>query len=121
MPIMGAGGLQIGRDSERELLASVLRESASGHPGAVLIAGEAGIGKTSLVAEVTSGPAASGHLVLWGRCLRFGADSSPYLPIGQMLTQWHRQADESERARVLAGAEHLGTIAPCSVRRIRRR
>ncbi|MGZ5400510.1 MAG: helix-turn-helix transcriptional regulator [Nocardioides sp.] len=109
---MGAGALQVGRESERELLAAVLRESASGHPGAVLVAGEAGIGKTNLVAEVTSGPAASGHLVLWGRCLRFGADSSPYLPWAQVLTQWHRKADPSERARVLAGAEHLATIAP---------
>ncbi|MGZ5404269.1 MAG: helix-turn-helix transcriptional regulator [Nocardioides sp.] len=107
---MGAGALQVGRESERELLAAVLRESASGHPGAVLVAGEAGIGKTSLVAEVTSG--ASDHLTLWGHCLRFGADSSPYLPIGQMLTQWYRQAGESERTRVLAGAEHLATIAP---------
>ena len=112
MPTMGAGGLQVGRDSERERLACALRDAAAGRPGAVLVAGEAGIGKTSLVAEVTSGPAASGHRVLWGRCLRFGADSSPYLPIGQILTQWHRQADVAERARVLAGADHLATIAP---------
>ncbi len=109
---MGAGVLQVGRDSEREQLTKVLRGSASGHPGAMLVTGEAGIGKTSLVAEISEGPAASEHRVLWGRCLRFGADSSPYLPIGQMLTQWHRQADESERTRVLAGAEHLSTIAP---------
>ena len=109
---MGVGGLQVGRDAERERLASVLTDAAAGHPGAVLVAGEAGIGKTSLVAGVTSGPAATGHRVLWGRCLRFGADSSPYLPIGQVLTQWYRQADASERTRVLTGAEHLATIAP---------
>ena len=45
MPLMGAGGLQVGRDSERERLASALRDAAAGHPGAVLVAGEAGIGK----------------------------------------------------------------------------
>jgi DNA-binding CsgD family transcriptional regulator len=109
---METGGLQIGRDVERERLESLLRDSAAGRPGALLVAGEPGIGKTSLVAEVTSGPAAAGHLVLWGRCLRFGAESSPYLPIGQVLTQWHRQADSAERARVLDGAKHLATIAP---------
>ena len=109
---MGAGGLQIGRDAERERLAALLHGSERGHPGALLVAGEAGIGKTTLVEEVTSGPAASGHRVLWGHCLRFAADSSPYLPIGHVLTQWYRRADESERTRVLTGAEHLATIAP---------
>lgn len=109
---MRARGHLVGRESERELVGSVLRNSAGGSPGALLLAGEPGVGKTSLVAEVTSGADAAGHLVLWGRCLRFGADSSPYLPIGQLLTQWHRQADASERARVLAGAEQLASVVP---------
>ena len=109
---METGGLQIGREVERERLESLLRNSAAGRPGALLVAGEPGIGKTSLVAAATSGPAAAGHLVLWGRCLRFGAESSPYLAIGQTLTQWYRQAAPAERARVLTGAEHLATIAP---------
>jgi len=109
---MGVGGLQVGRDAEREQLSAVLRAAEAGHPGALLIAGEPGIGKTSLVAEVTSGPAAEGQLVLWGRCLRFGADSSPYLPFAQVLTHWHRQADEDERRQVLAGADQLATVAP---------
>ena len=109
---MGSGGTLVGRDAERELVSSVLRGVQAGRPSALLVAGEPGIGKTSLVTEVTTLPEAEGHLVLWGRCLRFGADSSPYLPITAMLSQWHRQADEPERARVLAGAEHLATIAP---------
>lgn len=109
---MGAGGLQVGRQAERELLVSCLRDAVAGRPGALLVSGEPGIGKTSLVAEVTSGPAAEGQQVLWGRCLRFGADSSPYLPFGQVLAQWHRRADEEERRQVLAGAEQLATIAP---------
>ncbi|WP_167305808.1 helix-turn-helix transcriptional regulator [Nocardioides euryhalodurans] len=109
---MGAAGLQVGRRPEREELASALHDSAAGRPRAVLVSGEAGIGKTSLVAEATSGPAATGHQVLWGHCMRFAADSSPYLPIGQLLAQWCRGAEPSEKARVLTGAEHLATIAP---------
>jgi DNA-binding CsgD family transcriptional regulator len=109
---MEVGGHLVGRDPERELIGSLLDRAAEGSPSALLVAGESGIGKTSLVAEATSGPGAEGHLVLWGRCLRFGADSSPYLPFAQVLTQWYRQADDTERARVLAGAEHLATIAP---------
>ena len=109
---MEARTVQVGRDFEREKLTSVVRDAAEGRAAAMLVAGEPGIGKTSLVEAVTAGPAAAGHLVLWGRCLRFAAESSPYLPIGQALTQWHRRADEVERARVLAGAEQLASIVP---------
>ena len=109
---MGLGSTLVGRDAERELVSSVLRGAQEGHPSALLVAGEPGIGKTSLVTAVTTSAEAAGHVVLWGRCLRFGTDSSPYLPVASMLTQWHRQAEEPERARVLSGAEHLATIAP---------
>ncbi|QBR91463.1 helix-turn-helix transcriptional regulator [Nocardioides euryhalodurans] len=108
---MEAGGL-VGRDPELERIGVLLRDAAAGRPSALLVAGEPGIGKTSLVTEAISRPTAEGHLVLWGRCLRFGADSTPYLPFGQILTQWHRQAEEAERRRVLEGADLLSTIAP---------
>lgn len=109
---MGEGSHLVGRDSEQEQVARLVRAAAAGTPGALLVAGEPGVGKTSLVSAVTSGPDAADHLVLWGRCLRFGAESSPYLPVGQLLTQWHRQASATERARVLAGAEQLAVVAP---------
>jgi DNA-binding CsgD family transcriptional regulator len=109
---MGVGGHLVGRDSERAMIGSLLRGAAQGSPSALLLTGEPGIGKTSLVAEATSGPGADGQLVLWGRCLRFGAHSSPYLPIAQALTHWYRQAEPAERERVLEGAGHLATIAP---------
>ena len=38
------------------------------------------MGKTRLVASVADRSRAAGHTVLWARCLRFGAESSPYLP-----------------------------------------
>lgn len=106
-----AAGL-VGRTEERRFLATAIEQSARGRPSATLVCGEAGVGKTSLVTAVTEACARRGHLVLWGRCLRFGADSSPYLPVGQLLTQWHRHADASERARVLQDAHGLATIAP---------
>jgi len=42
--------------------------------------GEPGVGKTRLVTAMTEHARLAGHAVLWGRCLRFGAASSPYLP-----------------------------------------
>lgn len=69
-----------GRTGERELLRRVIGGSSKGVPCAVLVHGEPGVGKTRLVTAMTEHARVAGHAVLWGRCLRFGAASSPYLP-----------------------------------------
>lgn len=70
----------VGRDVERELVRDALSQAAEGEPTAVLLAGEAGIGKTALVTEVCADLRGRGFQNLWGRCVRFGAASSSYLP-----------------------------------------
>lgn len=109
---MGERTFLVGRDVERQMLRSALEASAAGSPRAVMVVGEAGAGKTSLVRETAAVATDAGHTVLWGNCLRFGANTSPFLPIGQLLTQWHRAASPADRERVLAGAGQLATIAP---------
>ena len=69
-----------GRTQERELLRQAIGGSVRGTPCAVLVHGEPGVGKTRLVTAMTEHARVAGHTVLWGRCLRFGAASSPYLP-----------------------------------------
>ncbi|HEX4976236.1 MAG TPA: AAA family ATPase [Nocardioides sp.] len=69
-----------GRTQERELLRRAIGGSVKGTPCAVLVHGEPGVGKTRLVSAMTDHARVAGHAVLWGRCLRFGAASSPYLP-----------------------------------------
>ena len=69
-----------GRAQEQQLLRQVVGGAAQGTPCTVLVHGEAGVGKTRLVTSVADRARASGHTVLWGRCLRFGAGSSPYHP-----------------------------------------
>ena len=69
-----------GRAREQELLRKVVGGSVQGIPCTVLVHGEAGVGKTRLVTSVADRSRAAGHTVLWARCLRFGAESSPYLP-----------------------------------------
>jgi predicted ATPase len=51
----------------------------------VLVAGEAGIGKSRLVAESTAGAAAGGARVLSGGCLELGADGLPFAPFTAVL------------------------------------
>src|SRR5947209_9542491 len=64
------------------LIDSVRSTSSQGH--VVLIGGEAGIGKSRLVAEASTRAQAQGFLLLQGNC--FQADTSyPYAPILDLL------------------------------------
>src|SRR5665647_933167 len=80
-----ASGPFAGRVTERRLLHEILSASAEGVPAAVLVHGEAGVGKTRLVRNVSEQYRADGHEVLWGTCVRFGAASVPFAPVIQAL------------------------------------
>jgi predicted ATPase len=74
----------IGRTRERAALYSLIDVARSGQGHAALISGEAGIGKSRLVAEAKSSALAQGFLLLQGSC--FQADSSyPYAPLLDLL------------------------------------
>jgi DNA-binding CsgD family transcriptional regulator/tetratricopeptide (TPR) repeat protein len=51
--------------------------------GAVLLGGDAGAGKSRLLAELTEQARAAGWRVLVGHCLDFGDSSLPYLPLSE--------------------------------------
>ena len=78
--VRGEAARIAGRTRERELLRRVIGGSVRGEPCTVLVHGEPGVGKTRLVTAMTEHARVAGQTVLWGRCLRFGAASSPYLP-----------------------------------------
>lgn len=74
----------IGRKAEVASLHALIDQVAQGNGQAVLLSGEAGIGKSRLAAEVKTEAHAHGFLVLQGSC--FPADrSSPYAPLLDML------------------------------------
>ena len=68
----------VGRESELELLISLMGKAIAGEGGLVLVSGEAGSGKTMLCEEFEKLAVKSGCIVLVGRCLP-GA-LSPFLP-----------------------------------------
>jgi DNA-binding CsgD family transcriptional regulator/tetratricopeptide (TPR) repeat protein len=74
-----------GRLEELELLEAARRRAADGEPAVVLVGGEAGIGKTRLVAELTNRCAAHGTRVLSGGCVPVGDGALPYAPIVEAL------------------------------------
>ena len=69
----------VGRESELDILAGSLHAARQGSGSCILIAGEAGIGKSRLVAELCSRALAEKFLVWEGHC--FEQDNSfPYAP-----------------------------------------
>ena len=70
----------IGRTSELAALYSLIDVAKSGQGQAALICGEAGIGKSRLVAQVKSAALAQGFLLLQGECFQ-GDTSYPYAPL----------------------------------------
>ena len=75
----------VGRTAELATLGDALQASADGSPAVVLIAGEAGIGKSRLSAEVATRALANGWQLLSGGCLDLAEGSVPYLPLVDAL------------------------------------
>jgi class 3 adenylate cyclase/DNA-binding SARP family transcriptional activator/tetratricopeptide (TPR) repeat protein len=91
---MAAKAALVGRDAEVALLTESVRATVSGRGGAVVIAGEPGLGKTRLVQECRNYfmgwvGAESGRLPLWleGRCASY-ASSTPYGAYQQLLSRF---------------------------------
>ncbi|GAA2323364.1 AAA family ATPase [Streptomyces kunmingensis] len=75
----------IGRAGELAQLTGVLERAAAGDPRAVLIAGDAGVGKTRTLTEAAAHAAATGMTVLTGHCVDLGDVGLPYLPFTEIL------------------------------------
>ena len=86
----------IGRDAELEHLSSTLGISASGSAApdqhaSVLLAGDAGVGKTRLLTELRDRVVDSGWQVLAGHCLDFADSALPYLPFSEITGRIARE------------------------------
>jgi DNA-binding CsgD family transcriptional regulator/tetratricopeptide (TPR) repeat protein len=101
----------VGRESERAALRAAIEGAAGGEPGLVLVHGEAGIGKTSVVREAADLACDGGSHVLVGQCLRFGADVTSYVPFTQAITNWLRTSESEIRAQ-LAPHRTLDDVVP---------
>lgn len=112
-PVPRPGGASlVGREREVGRLGEVLALAARGQPQAVIVHGEAGVGKTRLVQEACATARSAGHVVLWGTCVRFGAASLPYAPLASALDGWAAGAERTVRAGAFAGLRGLVDLLP---------
>ncbi len=71
----------VGRTAELGQLRSALAAARSGQPVTVLLGGEAGVGKTRLVAEFAAEATDAGALVIVGQSVEIGRDGLPFGPV----------------------------------------
>jgi DNA-binding SARP family transcriptional activator len=102
----------VGRDAELGELSGYWNAAVAGDPALVLVAGEAGIGKTRLAAEATRLAESTGGVVLQARC--FDAERSLFLePLVDAIRSMVVSTDP-DTVRTLAGdsASALGELVP---------
>ena len=75
----------VARDAELATLSATLDRAVAGSPAVVLLAGEAGIGKSRLVREVERQAAARGMIALRGDCVELDGAELPYAPVAAAL------------------------------------
>jgi tetratricopeptide (TPR) repeat protein len=102
----------VGRESEGAALTSAYQRARSRRPTTVLVSGEAGIGKSRLVAHTT--PQLPGTpLTLIGGCLELGSQGAPFVPFVAVVRDLVRQLGRENVMRLLPyGGSALGDWLP---------
>ena len=102
----------VGRSAEMAELSAALRRAGEGQPQALLIAGDAGVGKTRLLEEFVCAATARGAVAAVGGCVEIGADGLPYAPIAAALRSLHHSLGV-EMEQATAGSEgRLAQLLP---------
>jgi len=101
----------VGRAVELSYLERCWRDAQDGQCALALLAGDAGIGKTRLAAELARRARADAAVVLYGR---FDQDTlTPYQPVVEMLRGWSAGAPlDALRDRIGARASELSILLP---------
>jgi predicted ATPase len=107
-----AGERFVGRQVELKKLQAKLISAAGGRGGLVLVAGEAGVGKTAMVQQFAANARAGGTTVLWGACFE-GEWRPPYAPWVDALGQLAAGLNDARLQHHLgAGAPPLAQLVP---------
>ncbi|MFL5676548.1 MAG: AAA family ATPase [Chloroflexota bacterium] len=93
MPRRLSSPVFVGRSDEFATLVAAARAAQDSNPSIVLVGGEAGVGKSRLVAEAAARFREDGWLVLEGGSVALGDDALPFGPIVEVLRALARDVD----------------------------
>ena len=94
----------VGRQDEMAALTALLDRARAGDPAFAVIGGEAGVGKTRLIGELTDQAGRAGFTVLLGHCIELGAEGLPLAPLVNALRALTRAVPADELAEVVGSA-----------------
>ncbi|MBW8700647.1 Transcriptional regulatory protein LiaR [Streptomyces sp. MBT84] len=83
-----------------------------GEPQALLVGGEAGVGKTRLIEEFAAAATRAGAVVALGGCVEIGADGLPFAPFSTALRALRRQLPRELAAAAAGQEEELARLLP---------
>ncbi|WP_282792686.1 helix-turn-helix transcriptional regulator [Streptomyces sp. CC224B] len=105
----------VGRADELRVLNDALARAAAppaGEPQALLLGGEAGVGKTRLLEEFAAAATARGAVVAVGGCVEIGADGLPFAPFSAALRTLREQLPAEFAAAAAGQEEELARLLP---------
>jgi DNA-binding CsgD family transcriptional regulator len=108
----------VGRADELRELVAAMAGARAGTPGLVLVGGEAGVGKSRLVAELTAYASADGDQILAGQCVGFDEATIPLLPVIDALRGLDDGADLLDTRRVPVSAGPPAGLHPLVLDRL---
>src|SRR5690242_20468984 len=91
----------VGRAEELATLRAALDQAAVGRTSAVLVVGEAGVGKSRLVSELAAQVPEGEATVLFGHCVEVGDGELPYAPVVGALRALAAQLEPDELEDVI--------------------
>jgi DNA-binding CsgD family transcriptional regulator/tetratricopeptide (TPR) repeat protein len=97
----------VGRAAELAELEAALAEAADERPSIVFVAGESGVGKSRLLAELERRATEGSALVLTGDCVDLGESELPYVPLVAALRPLARSGDPALSEPVRAAVAPL--------------
>ena len=103
-----ASPVLVGRDEQMAALEDAFASVRQGGPTAVLLGGEAGVGKSRLVSEFGQAAEAAGACVLTGGCLELGTDGLPFAPFTAVLRDLVHELGADAVASMLPGRTTRG-------------
>jgi DNA-binding CsgD family transcriptional regulator/tetratricopeptide (TPR) repeat protein len=103
----------IGRAEELGRLVELLDRADQGRRAVALVAGDAGVGKTRLLAELADRAERRGARVLFGGCMESGDVGLPYVPFVDAFRDLGARPEDVELIDELAGTvPNLGRLLP---------
>jgi predicted ATPase/DNA-binding CsgD family transcriptional regulator len=102
----------VGRREELAALEAAVEQAHGGIGSVVLVGGEAGMGKSRLIAELGTSAVSRGMTVLVGECLALGDGELPYAPVVGALRSLVDQRGASEIGVLLPSGNELAALMP---------